>query len=204
MAFIPLPNTAQVELRYLLDNQNVETTLYFTKAEGLSPDDLEGIGEGVRGWWLGLMQARLAQNIALREIYVTDQSDQFGGTATITTGLPANGTASTDAAPNNVALCVSFRTARRGRSYRGRNFVPGIPKGVVIESHVTDEYAAGVQAAYNALPASLGQLGYTWVIASRQVNSAPRVVGEVTPVTAAVVIDPTVDSQRRRLPGRGV
>lgn len=203
MPFVPLANTAEAELRYTLDDQQVETTLYFTNGDGWTAANLEPLGAALLTWWATNLQDNIAQNCVLREIYLTDQSTQSGETFTYVTGLPLAGQASTDAMPNSIALCVSFRTAKRGRSYRGRNYVPGIPKSVVVESAVTSEYQSAIQNAYQGLLAFSLTANATWVVASRYTNGAWRTTGETTPVRSVVVIDPTVDSQRRRLPGRG-
>jgi len=47
-------------------------------------------------------------------------------------------------------------------------------------------------------------LGADWVVVSRFHDNAPRTAGVVSFINAATVVDATVDSQRRRLPGRGL
>lgn len=203
MAFIPAPNTALVELRYLQDNQNVENTLWFENAAGWTEATLVALGLAIREWWVDNLQGGIGQDVTLREIYVTDQTSATGLSATITSGLPLPGTASTDATTNSNTLCVSFRTAQRGRSYRGRNYVVGLPINALDQNTVTAGYRNFVQAAYAALLTVAADQNSQWVVVSKQLNNVPRTVAARTPVTAVAVVDSTVDSQRRRLPGRG-
>jgi hypothetical protein len=47
-------------------------------------------------------------------------------------------------------------------------------------------------------------LGYVWVIVSYITDNAPRVGGPVYfEVNDILIVDDVIDSQRRRLPGRG-
>ena len=107
------------------------------------------------------------------------------------------------AAPNSAALAVSFRTAARGRTARGRNYVFGMPQAYLVSNSFSAPFVNGVQSAYNTLIGVAADNGYTWVVASRYENNAPRTSGLTRPVTAAVVVDEVLDSQRRRLPKRG-
>lgn len=203
MAFIPAPNTALVELRYLQDNQNVENTLWFENDAGWTEPTLVALGLAIRDWWTTNLQGGIGQDVVLREIYVTDQTSNVGLSATITSGLPLSGTASTDATTNSNTLCVSFRTAQRGRSYRGRNYVVGLPINALDQNTVTAGYRNFVQSAYAALLTVAADQNSRWVVVSKQLNNVVRTIADRTPVTAVTVVDSTVDSQRRRLPGRG-
>jgi hypothetical protein len=131
---------------------------------------------------------------------------------TSTTGLPIVGGASGECAPNNVALCMSIRSAARGRSARGRNFIPGIPKDLIDENTVASGNVAAYEDAYAGLIGIGGDSGFSQVVVSRfsgftivdgKKVPTPRVSGVTHDVINSYVVDPTIDSQRRRLPGRG-
>jgi hypothetical protein len=66
-------------------------------------------------------------------------------------------------------------------------------------------YASDFVIAYNdLLPGGVFEPdGWRWVVLSRYTAGAPRAAGVAFAVTRALFTDLTVDSQRRRLPGRG-
>jgi hypothetical protein len=74
----------------------------------------------------------------------------------------------------------------------------------VVGSTVTTSHANDIVAAYNQLLSPSPYVGTAvWSVVSTQHNKAPRTNAVVLPITNALCVDTTVDSQRRRLPGRG-
>lgn len=204
MPFVPVPNTCLAELRYTVSGQQCENTLWFEMAGPIDELALLPLGAALAGWWNTHLRPLQCDNLVCREVYLTDQSSQNGASATITTGLPANGGEQViDSFPNGTSLCIAFRTAARGRSFRGRNYLVAIPENRADENTVVQSYVNSVLAAYNALPDAVAATGFTHVVASRYSMGAPRVEGVTTPVTAYTLVDNIIDSQRRRLPGRG-
>lgn len=203
MPFIPVPNGVQAELRFLLDEQKIENTLWFSTAGGDDAAVRASIGEMLITWWNSGMKTITSDEMTLREVYITDQSAQDGGVTTVTTGLPLAGGAVEPAAPNQCAMVVSLRTAARGRTARGRNYVAGLPNSELVSNSWSSGYVSAVQQEYNDLIELADANSTPLAIASRYFNNAPRVTGVLRLVTQAVVVDPIVDSQRRRTPGRG-
>jgi hypothetical protein len=204
MAFVPVPDTILVEMRMLLDSQRVENTLYFRKTGGWIIADVTPLVNALIIWWQASLGAVLSTGLTLREIAVTDLSSLTGFSVSQTPPTPLpTGSDGGEHEPNNVALCVSFRTLSRGRSFRGRNYVTGLPESRVSGSFVSDATVAAIQAAYQLLPGIAVTAGCIWVVVSRFTAGAPRVTGITTEIDSVVVIDNVVDSQRRRLPGRG-
>lgn len=112
--------------------------------------------------------------------------------------------------PGNVTMSVSFRTALRGRSFRGRNYVAGLTEDQVAGNIFISTLSASWKAAYEAIAAAIASTGWTWVVVSRfsgvdavTKEPIPRAAGVTTPVLSVIVVDDFVDSQRRRLAGRG-
>jgi hypothetical protein len=129
-----------------------------------------------------------------------------------TTGLPLTGALTAQPMPNNVAACISIRTAQRGRSFRGRNFVAGLTRDTVTNSEFTPAVAPLLEGIYNGLRVCASEAGWHQSVVSRYHGftlvagkkvPTPRTVGIATPATNAIMVDSVVDSQRRRLPGRG-
>lgn len=212
MPFVPVPNTIQVNIVFEMDSQEVENTIYYEKSTGVDLTDISAFTEELNAYIVAELLPFLGNTIKLIRLVsiLLDAADSLLYIST--TGLPATGGAAGAAAPNNVALCMSLRTANRGRSFRGRNFIAGIPKDLITENTVGSGSVAAYTDYYEGLIGLGGDDGWAQVVVSRfsgytivdgKKKPTPRVTGITTPVTAAYVVDPTVDSQRRRLPGRG-
>lgn len=105
---------------------------------------------------------------------------------------------------NNVAFCLSLRTAYRGRSFRGRVYLPGISTNILADTnHVSPEFAGLAQEQLYEAFVSLAPEGFTPIVASFRFGGAPRAAGVGTEVINVIATDTVLDSMRRRLPGRG-
>lgn len=203
MAFVPVANTLMIEFRMTVADQQVENTLYARAPAPPSYNGAVALAGILETWWETYMAPTLSQGISLHEIYITDLTSANSFTVTHTVSPVIPGTVANAVLPNNVALAVSFRTAQRGRSYRGRNYICGLAENQVTDSTVNGAVSTALIGAYNQFKIALDAEIYEWVVVSRYSAGQPRTNGIATPVTAVAVVDLTVDSQRRRLPGRG-
>lgn len=204
MAFVPAANTVMAELRYLMNGEQAENTLYFDRTPGtISAGNLPTVGSLLAGWWDAAYAPFISNQVELNEIYLTDLTSATGPTFTFAPTVPLLGQDASPPMPKNVSLAVSFRTAGRGRSARGRNYIYGLTEADITNDEVSTTTANGLQAGYNTLIGALASEGYTWVVVSRYLNGNQRAAALKQPVTSVVVVDNVVDSQRRRLPGRG-
>lgn len=204
MVFIPTPNAVTASMRYLWDGQQVENTLSFYDPSGWSEPTMEILGNILINWrttWLRPLQSNA---LSMIECYVVDQSadDAPAITVSVPTG-DQPGTAINAALPNNVTWAIQFRTAFRGRSGRGRNYALGLTEGQVAGNQISPALAAEYIEAYQELAADLEGGDYKHVIISKYDNKTPRVTGLNRLVTAYSYANLVIDSQRRRLPGRG-
>lgn len=143
------------------------------------------------------------QTIQLTQVKLTDLTADFAPTLNYTTGLPLVGSAGADGMPNNVALVFTKRTALRGRSFRGRIYHPGLAESQVAGNQVLSATVTSLLAAYNLLKTlTVGAETWPLVVVSRMHNGVVTNPGETHAVTT-IDTDGFIDSQRRRLPGRG-
>jgi hypothetical protein len=105
------------------------------------------------------------------------------------------GTAAGFSNPGNVAYVSSWRTGRPGRRYRGRTFLTNLAEGETTGDTITSGLLSTITAF--AIEFLLPRVASAFKSA---VGS--RVGGFSTPING-FVLDPTLDSQRRRLAGRG-
>jgi len=200
MAFVPFENCVEVSIKFIWAGQTVYVTLGFCK-DGFNEGDVDDLA-GILGDSLESdLMDDLSSNIEAVLIRITDLSSDSAPVREYPIALTgAVGSASINL---NTAGVISFITDLRGRSYRGRNYIPGIPgtytsdagelNGASIIAYLAD-YANMFEAA------AVG--GWTHVVLSRFHDHAEREEGVATPVSS-LGMDVYLDSQRRRLKGRG-
>jgi hypothetical protein len=205
MAFVPVTNVVQCEMRYTLDDQKCENRIMIDVGHTPDASDFTNIANAVSNAliteWLPLLPATLVYT----ELFLRSMEEQNGPQATfpIDPGV-GTGTNIGSALPNNCTLCVSLRSNFAGRSARGRLYWPALLETTTVDSHVDSSHVAGIVLAVRGLDTNLTTVGTDWVIVSFFNNNAPRPGGPVKfSVTNVLIVDDVVDSQRRRLPGRG-
>lgn len=204
MAFIETPNTAKVAVHYTLFDQQIINTLWFElQGENVwSGASLNTLCEDVWEWAGSYLLAILSSDIALTLVDAVDQSApaSFYGSYSNTA---VNGEIASQSMPTGTCLTIKFASDLTGRNYRGRNYVSGLPTNGVTDNQVFASFAADLEAAYTALPTVLTVPDCFHVIASHYFNNAPRAAGVTVNVQDYIVVDRNLDSQRRRLTGRG-
>lgn len=204
MAFVPVANTCLAELVMSLDGQVVENTLWFELQSGsldlVSMGDLAAV---LRSWWASEYADGVADDLSLNLIRITDMSTSSGLLLEYNTSLPANGLVVDESLPNSIAAVVQFRSNQRGRSYRGRNYIPGIPGNSVVVNTLLTAYRDAFVTTYENLQTLALAEGWLHVIVSRFSGGATRPSGITTPVMRYFV-DGVVHNQRRRTVGVGI
>jgi hypothetical protein len=188
---------------YTWDGQVVENTFHYHYPTAVSEGMMLTLAGELSLWWQAHCQDGAPGTFVLTKILVTDLTSQSGGAIEYVTDLPLAGSGAGTYLPNNVALAIKWLTGQRGRSYRGRTFYMPIPSGFVSGNTVNSSGLSIIHDIFEALFALSGTEGLPeMVVASRYHNKAPRTTGVSTLITG-FGINSTVDSQRRRLPGRG-
>lgn len=202
MAFPSTPGLIKAEFRYTWAGQLVENVIHINN-NGVNPSSaqLVSLGGALKSWWQGNLQALQAGSVELREIYL----ETYVGFLSIshTEVVAEDGSNVAESMPNNVTLCMSLRSGFTGRNRRGRLYHIGLSVDQVNHNTVLTSTRNALLAAYSALQAAIDTEGMIWVVASFTFNGEPLSEADTVPITAVTVVDDTVDSQRRRLPGRG-
>jgi hypothetical protein len=204
MTFVPAPNVVQVNQRATLFDQQIENVHYILTPPGeLSAADVQAVADAANDAWIQNLLAVLTLDYIFRETYATDLTTQTAPAATSAAPAATTGLVTAEAAPANVALCVSLRTNGRGRSARGRQYISGLNVNDITGNQFDTAAAQAVVDAFNGYAADIYNAGYQVVVLSRYENKQPRTEALVQPLTVAVLTDTFIDSQRRRLTGRG-
>jgi hypothetical protein len=162
-----------------------------------------GIGSGSAWTALAaLMPTTVAfAGVSIRNVSVEDQPIILSSTGV------AAGTAVAAELPNEMAVCITLRTALTGPSNRGRLFLPGLAQTTVAAGNLV---SAAAVTAINTWAATISGVfsgaGYTWVIGQKARvaytgstgTQHPARAATSVPITAASSRDNHWDSQRRR------
>lgn len=202
MPFQPAPSIAGLQLRGVVDSQLTINDLYFFSSGAITPLSLQTLVDGVQDWFATVLTPLLSDDWSSTGVHGVDLGSATGAAADASAINP--GGVSGEANPNNVAMVVSFRTAQRGRSGHGRNFVPGIPGSAVTLNTLDPAFISDVLAAYAQLiGAGTFVTGWQWVVLSRQTEGELRANGVGIPITSVRSVTQNVKSMRSREVGHG-
>jgi len=202
-AFIPATNVVKVETRLTQQGQRVENVYHVLAEDEWDSATMTTIAEVFKDWWNTWIKSLVKDSVELVEIAVTDLSTIDSPGLIYTTGLPIPGTHIAGVEmPMNVTFAVKWSGLLRGRSNNGRTFHVGITSDAVVGSKLASGVPALYGGYYAELITAINTAGYTLVVCSFRHDNAPREEAAVTAITSCS-IEETLDSQRRRLPGRG-
>jgi len=203
MANLPVPNTMQVDVLFRLYNQIVENVYHVEAPDGVDAVALDDCKNMMAGWVTGNLMPLMSSDLVFTGLVVTNLSIEGGSQVTFEQvgGLP--GSIGSAAEPGNVSYCISSRTDRIGRSYRGRKYIAGIPANKRTGNTIDATWAGQLVAEFNGLIDFLQTLNLFLVVVSRTLDNVERLVPVTTRVLNHTTTDLFIDSQRRRLTGRG-
>lgn len=160
----------------------------------------------LRALWATNLQAQCPSTTSFSGIDMRDLRQQ-GQPLVSSTGASQSGTGAGDALPNSVAACLTVRTNRAGRQYRGRMYWGGFaelangPSGTIIAATKTalDAFAANFIGAANVSGMVFGVMHRPTAFDPITGLPISPGLGFTTPATSVVVRDVLWDSQRRRV-----
>lgn len=203
--FIPVPNTASVELIYTSNTELVENVFHVSKGSPYSLADLQALRGVVNTWDATTWYQSRSTGVTLNRIRTRALDTASSPTEDYSLPTPRAGSQAGVLLPNNVTFCFKLPTGTSGRSYRGRWYMVGLTHNFLgTTSNLIGAVAANNLLTWlNALPTALTAAGHTLSVVSYYHNGAWRAVGVSTPALPFVYVDLALDSQRRRLTGRG-
>lgn len=199
---LPVPQAALVQCMGSVDQQLTIIDLSFVNSAAVTEVNLSSLVTAVATWFTDSLALQLSDDWSATRVVGTDLSDPVG--ARVEAPAVAVGGVSGEANPNNVAACVSFRTAQRGRSGHGRNFVPGIPGSVVTLNTIDDAWISNILLVYQQLvgPGTFAA-GWQFCVVSRQTGGLARPTPLTIPITSVTMVTNKVKSMRSREVGHG-
>jgi hypothetical protein len=203
MAFVPVAETAQITVTHLCEAQRLVNVFHARRAGGWTTVQMGALLGEVMTWVGTDLYDLLPQGIALVSVHGRDLSTSGGLVVEQQPTTAVVGAIITQNLPLNVAFCVQARTGFAGRHARGRSYVPAVPATVQAQSTVTQAWADGIAASYNRLRTTLAPMGFPLQVVSKSSGGVDRAFGLTTLITSFGYSNLVLDSQRRRLPGRG-
>ncbi len=198
MAFQSTPNGVEVVIKGSQEGIPVVNVHHINVGATPTPTDLDNIRNIYSTWMTGTVLVGLHNTYTLNSITAKDIEVADGPESTIAFTTGNVGTVGGDPTPANAAIVASLRTARTGRSFRGRTYFGAIPDNQLADPHnVLTSYAGAVAGWVDTLITALDTAGYALSVLSRVAAGVLRVTGLLSEVVQ-VITDTKVDSQRRR------
>lgn len=197
--FVPFADCCEAAIMFDLDTIPSVITLGFHNT-GSIPFDVPALADLATVLSVNFvtpLAVQLNTTVHFRNIHLRDLDSVSG--AVFDQPLTQVGSSAGVAVPNQVATTVTFLTGVAGRSYRGRNYVPGATNGALADQKTfTDGYLADILSVYEGMDTHLASAAAEHVVLSRFLDKAPRESGHAQAVIGYRVNAP-IHTQRRRL-----
>lgn len=203
MTFIPTVACIRTAIRYKLFNEDVVNTLWWSMNSNEEPvyNDLLVLRQYLETWFDTTLSLFLSSDLTLADITCTPQLTLLDQSITISsTGIAGKLTGA--ASPSMNCITCTFRTAERGRSSRGRNYIGGIRVVDITANVVDSEVIDNIQFSYGQFGEE-PPTGMTHVVVSHVTGGVNRAFGLKQPVIDWTCSDNYLDGQHRRGKGRG-
>jgi len=198
MDFVPFTNTVEVIIRFTLFGVPVAIVIGGINGGGISPTNQAALGSALDTWRKTYIQPITANALIATDIKVYDLTSPSSPVTTTLATSPTAGAVNSGLAAQT-AQVTTFNTGKRGRSYRGRNYFPGLVYANIADP---DHWSAGstlaVLGVYAQLASAMAGAGFGHAVLSRRANNALRTLGVATPVSNYSTTG-KIETQRRRL-----
>jgi hypothetical protein len=199
MAFIPIPRGIEVVIHAKEYGQDRITVLHAQAAAAPTTDDVDNAAAAVASWIEETAtKANFSGGVTFVSVQGKDISVANGYQTTVPLGSVTGTYNNGIPLPGNVSLVVSLHTNHGGRRGRGRVFMYGL-RGDMLSTVEQDMITPSQANAYFEIFSTLRD---EMAAANVPLSVASRLDAAVYPVIA-VTVDPSTDSMRRRLHGRG-
>lgn len=197
-AYIPWPDSAELVIHWTLFGIPVSITIAATKPGGFTTGDQTSLLTNLNSWVVANLQPDLSDDLMYTGLTCTDKRTSTGPVISSSPASPIAGGVADQSIQINSAMVMSPRSINRGRSGRGRKYIPGIP-----HSYLTDETkfsASGVSTIatdFGSLDGFINNAGFSWTIPSEVTNGVPRTNALMQEV-ASLVNGLPIGSRRKR------
>ena len=203
MAFQPAPDCAKVALVHIHLSSQLVNVLHFRRQGQWGIPELDTLLSTVATAWVNDVMTNLNQNTVFLRAEGRGLRAQTDVSSELVLAQPVSGGRPGEGLPGNVAFAVTHITGLTGRANRGRTFFGGLAEADVVGDTLALARANALRNGLNVVRTQAAQAGWTMVVLSRSLNKQPRPEALPIDVIGFRYRDNLVDSQRRRLTGRG-
>lgn len=196
MAFLPLAEGARFQLVFGDGTYNWTNTMFATKTDWGSADAIS-LSDAIRAGLNGLANKPWASVYSYREFVVYDQRAEDAPVYRYTV-TPVVGSQAGEVTDKSSSLVVTFRTALRGRSGRGRWYLGGLTEGNMNSGLWVAGIVTQAQLMVTAVMNAIITQGWTPVIKSTRHNNQPRTEAVAIAITGWLIRNNVPGSQDRR------
>ncbi len=203
--FIPMPNVASVEMIYTVYSQVIENVFHVQSNAPFSATDIVSLRNCFNSWDTTYQSLYRNSNVLLARIRTKGLDAKDSPMEDYALASPRGGALASAALPLHNTFCFKLGTGAAGRSQRGRLYIVGFEAAAVSGNQVILARITQWLGPLNQLPVSLAAANpnWKWGVVSWRADKAWRPIGKFTPITTVTYTDTNIDSQRRRLTGRG-
>lgn len=198
------PEVCRVVMKYHRDTREFQNVFHVRLVGGWVFSDMVALAGSFKDWWNTSYKTTQTADIALFEVQVRllDPSAPLAVDLPVSPAIPGSNGVTTES--GNVTETISWRTGLAGRAYRGRTYVPTMREDMVNEDDsVKSAQVAGLASVANALAADILPALAKLVIFHTPIAGDPKPLDNTANDVLFAIIENIIDSQRRRLPGRG-
>ena len=203
--FQAVPNCIQGQFQFTVAGQQCINNVYYRKATPATQQDCQNLAQALTTtYWVGKLQPLVTPDFFMSSIVATALDSPTAPVSGVDmVAGQTNGTGQGMAVPTGSALVGTMTTAERSRNGRGRIYLAGMPSGQLSNpTEVANNYLLLIIEALGALLTVATATSTALVVVSRIINKVQRPTGVPITVTQ-ITADRYLDSQRRRLHGRG-
>jgi hypothetical protein len=204
VALPPAEGIIRLVPQFTWQGERCNYVLHYKADLPIVAQDLVQLAIGWNAGWGLFAKAETSNTVNLDYLSVIDLSTNPLAQYDHVPSQPNAGTRASPSLPNNCSIACAHRTAQGGRSFRGRTYWVGLCEDQVTANALGASSVAGIINFWNNVRAvDSGSAADFWdqVILSYYAGGAVRPTPIATPVVSTS-INPTMDSMRRRLPGR--
>jgi hypothetical protein len=203
--FIPVQGCASVELIYSFGSLIFENRFHVAQASDFSLTELETLRQAVDTWDTNSWKSFRNSAVTLTRIKTKALHASDAPMEEYQVNPPRAGTLSGLLMPLGTAFCIKITSELAGRSQRGRLYMGGLDSQTLQggSQQILSTFANNACVALHTLRQVFEAASQTMVIVSYMKDGAWRTEGQKTTIRDFTYSDLNIDSQRRRLAGRG-
>ena len=208
MAFQPVDKVIELTAVYTLFGQTVENKFYALCASTVTSAMCTELAAILDHWVTSSWLASMSSSLTYVRSIARDLTSEGSFESIDSTGAGGVGGAAAVTDANNVAFAIHRQTVFSGKKQKSRIYTPPIPSANLTDTNHVSSTAANIYK--NSLDTLFTNIAagtettYTNGFVSRVLDHAPRAAGLFVESIGWSLVDLILDSQRRRLPGRGI